>query len=294
MTREGGDMDNDDSLFNALEHLTHDLKMFIELSLQETDAEWEKWLNVTLKEGAVRCWDMKQCDCLQHACPAYHRADKRCWLVAGTRCNGKIQGEFSIKYKYCTECDVYRNAVYRDPVTEISEHIITLIHSLKSTQDKLKTLAIRDPLTGAYNRNFFNEMIANEIKRSKRYGDYFTLVMLDVDNFKQINDSYGHLIGDWILKECATLLNKSIRDCDLLVRFGGDEFLIVTPATNLETCGALISRVHEHLAAWNREPRDHDYGLSVSIGCSVFEKGKDLLEVIKEADTRMYDNKPKR
>jgi diguanylate cyclase (GGDEF)-like protein len=286
-------MDTNHPLVKTLENLTYDLKLFIELSLQETDAEWEKWLRLTLKESAVKCWELKACDCFEQGCPAYQSADKRCWLITGTRCGGKEQGEFSTKYKHCTACEVYRNAVYRDPITEVYEHIVTLIHSLKSTQDKLKTLAIRDPLTGAYNRNFFNEAIANEIKRTKRYGENFSIVVLDIDNFKHINDAYGHLIGDWILKECATLLNKSIRDSDLLVRFGGDEFLVVTPATDMDECSALISRVHGHLAAWNKVPRDHEYGLSVSIGCSVFERGKDLMEVIKEADTRMYNNKLK-
>ncbi len=282
-------MDNNHPLVIALKNLTHDLRLFIELSLQESDAAWEEWLPLVLKEGEVKCWEIKRC--FKKDCPAYLNTEKRCWLVAGTMCGGQPQGEFALKYKSCTECEVYQAAVFRDPVTEIYEHVVTLIHSLKSTQDKLKLMAVRDPLTGVYNRNFFNEIIANEIERTKRYGDKFSIVILDIDNFKTINDNYGHLIGDWILKECTSVLRKAVRSSDLLVRFGGDEFLVVTLETDLKECEAFISRVNEYLSNWNKEHAFPHYGLSVSVGCAIFEQGSDLMEVISEADSRMYKNK---
>ena len=282
-------MDNNHPLVTALNNLTHDLRLFIELSLQETDASWEEWLRLILTKGKVKCWEMKNCS--KNECPAYLNTQIRCWLVAGTMCGEKPQGEFAVKYKSCTECDVYQEAVFTDPVTEAYEHIITLIHNLKSTQDRLKALAIRDPLTGVYNRNFFNEIIANEVSRSKRYGEKFSIVIVDVDHFKKINDDYGHLIGDWILKEFAEILNGSIRSSDLLVRFGGDEFLAITPATDLRECDTLISRINERLTNWNKEHTSPAYGLSMSMGCAVFEQGKDLMEVISEADSCMYRNK---
>lgn len=283
-------MDSTHPMVQALRSLTHDLRLFIELSLQETDAEWEDWLRVVLKESRVKCWEKKHCS--TKSCPAYANPDVRCWLVAGTMCGGKPQGEFALKYKSCTECDVYREAVFGDPVTEIYEHIVTLVHSLKATQERLKTMAIRDPLTGVYNRNYFNAVIANEVNRSKRYGDSFSIVMLDIDGFKRINDEHGHLIGDWVLRECASILRRSVRASDLLVRFGGDEFVVVTPETGAGECDALISRVSRNLLQWNEEHGSPDYVLSVSSGCALFEQGKDLLDVIKEADDRMYRNKP--
>jgi len=106
-------MDNDHPLVIALKNLTHDLRLFIELSLQEADASWEEWLRIILKEGEIRCWERKNCS--HRDCPAYRRTDKRCWLVAGTFCGGKPQGEFAVKYKSCTECDVYQEAVFKDP-----------------------------------------------------------------------------------------------------------------------------------------------------------------------------------
>ena len=284
-------MDNNHPLVIAFKNLAHDLRLFIELSLQETDAAWEDWLRLVLKEGEAKCWEKKNCS--KKECPAYSNADMRCWLVAGTMLGEKAQCEFAVKYKHCTECNVYNDAVFKDPVTETYEHVVTLIHSLKATQDKLKIMALRDPLTGLYNRNFFNETIANEINRTKRYGDKFSIVIMDINDFKRINDNYGHLIGDWMLKECASILSRSVRSSDLLVRFGGDEFLIVTSETDFKECAALTSRVNEHLSNWNKEHDDPDYSLSVSIGCAKFENGKDLMEVIKEADSRMYKNKLK-
>ncbi|MBI5848690.1 MAG: GGDEF domain-containing protein [Nitrospirae bacterium] len=289
--QKGKKMDNNHPLVIALKNLTHDLRLFIELSLQETDASWEEWLRLILKEGGDKCWEMKKCS--KKDCPAYLNADVRCWLVAGTLSGEEAQCEFAVKYKHCTECGVYKESVFKDPVTETYEHVVTLIHSLRLTQDKLKVMAVRDPLTGVFNRNYFNEMIANEINRTRRYGQRFSIVILDIDNFKQINDDYGHLIGDWILRECALILGMSIRSSDLLVRFGGDEFLVVTLETDLNECRSLISRIHERLSIWNREHNNPYYGLSVSIGCSLFDQGKDLMEVIQEADSRMYQNKLK-
>jgi len=284
-------MDKNHPLVIALKNLTHDLKLFIELSLHESDASWEEWLRLILKEGQVRCWEKKNCS--KKNCPAYHKQGIRCWLVAGTFCDGKVQGEFALKYKSCTECDVYQESVFKDPVTEVYEHVVTLVHNLKLTQEKLKVMAIRDPLTGVFNRNFFNEIIANEIERTKRYGEKFLIVIMDIDNFKQINDNHGHLIGDWVLKECALILEKSIRASDLLVRFGGDEFLIVSRGGDFKECNVLISRINELTSDWNKEQTGLDFRLSVSSGCALFEEGKDLMEVIKEADLRMYQNKTK-
>jgi diguanylate cyclase (GGDEF)-like protein len=292
LTRERQVMDKNQELVTALNNLTNALRSFVELSSQETDPAWEDWLGIFLKEGESKCWEKKKCS--KKDCPSYLNTSLRCWLAAGTLCGGKPLGEFAKKYKSCIECDVYQEAVFKDPVTAVNEHIITLIHGLKSTQDRLKAMAIRDPLTGVYNRNFFNEMIANEINRSKRYGEQFSIVILDIDNFKKINDDHGHLIGDWILKECASIISRSIRASDVLVRFGGDEFLVVSPETDFKDCDGLTARVNEQISIWNREYADTGCKLSVSIGAALFEQGRNLMEVIKEADARMYKNKSSR
>ncbi len=244
-----------------------------------------------LSDVQVKCWERKSCN--KKECPAYMNTYGRCWLIAGTMCGDKVQGKFAVKYKSCTECDVYQETVFKDPVSEIYEHLIALIHSLRSKQEELKTMATLDVLTGLHNRNYFEMVMPLEVEKVRRYGGKLSIAMIDIDKFKQINDTYGHLHGDGVLKECASILCRSIRSSDLLVRFGGDEFLIVMPETDCTEKDALIARINENISAWNSEYASSDYRLSLSIGCAVLEEGRCLAEVIKEADDRMYRNKAK-
>ncbi|MBI4685105.1 MAG: GGDEF domain-containing protein [Nitrospirae bacterium] len=275
-------MDKKDPIYIALKKITDDIRFFIELSMQETDTKWEEWWSLVVKDIEIRCWEKK--NCIKRDCPAYMNTCGRCWLIAGTLCSGEVQGEFALQYKSCTDCNVYQEAVNKDSVTQIYENLITLVHSLRLTQKRLKTMSTRDLLTGAYNRNYFNEVIKSEIERTKRYNKKLSIIMADIDNFKQINDKYGHLHGDGVLKECALLLNKSIRASDLLIRFGGDEFLIIMPETDCAEGNALISRINTNISEWNEEYASSDYSLSFSLRCAAFKNGKDLIEVIKEAE----------
>lgn len=273
----------------ALKQVASDIRLFIELSLHDPDDSWEKWLPLVMKDQRINCWEKKNCS--KKGCPAYLNSSGRCWLVAGTMCGGKVQGEFALKYKSCTECDVYQESVFQDPSAEIYEHLITLVHNLKTTQDRLKTLATRDLLTGLYNRNYFNDTVAREIERAKRYGDKLSIIMIDINDFKLINDTYGHLHGDGILREFGSMLSKAARKSDIVCRFGGDEFLIVAPKADCETYSTLANRIKKEVAEWNKQFSSRDYELSYSIGCAVWEKGKNLLDVVNEADRLMLKHK---
>lgn len=282
-------MKNEAALDNVMKHLANDIKLFIELSLQEPDTSWDEWLSLVTKTSKARCWEKKKCK--SKGCPAYLNPDGRCWLIAGTMCGGRVRGEFALKYKSCTECEVYREAVFEDPATEIYEHVLTLVHSFRATQAKLKTMATRDSLTGLYNRAFFNEVVLNEVERTKRYGNAFSIIMLDVDNFKWINDNYGHLFGDKILRDCAALMMESVRTSDIVVRYGGDEFLVVLPEDGQEKCFEVMQRIKTKVDEWNLLYSDPDYCLSVSAGCANFEPGMDIMSVLSEADNKMYQDK---
>ncbi|MDA8084435.1 MAG: GGDEF domain-containing protein [Nitrospiraceae bacterium] len=279
-------MEHGNALNEILKHLAEDIRLFIELSLQESDASWDEWLDLVRKNVSVRCWERK--DCHNISCPARNNYKERCWLVAGTMCGGKVQGEFALKYKSCTQCDVYVESVFGDPATEIYEHVLTLVHSFRTTQARLKTLATRDPLTGLYNRNYFNEIILNEIERTKRYGNSFSVVMLDIDNFKWINDNYGHIFGDKLLKDCAGILTDCVRAADILVRYGGDEFVIIIPEGERNKCTEVIQRLDSRIGEWNLRYANPDYSLSISSGCASYEQGREIMAVLKEADERMY------
>ncbi len=278
-------------LHKILDQLNQDLRSFIELSLAEPSVSWNEWISSVVKDKPIetRCWERKNCG--NKVCPAYMNTCGRCWLIAGTMCCGEVQGKFAQKYRSCTECEIYQDAVFADPVSEIYEHLITLIHSLRTKQEELKALAITDRLTGLYNRNYFDIIISHNMEKLKRYGGKLALVMVDVDKFKYINDTYGHLHGDGILKECAMILRKSVRTSDILVRFGGDEFLIIMPQADCEEGDSLVARVRRNIEEWNAQYSSADYKLSFSIGCATVGRDSDLREAIKQADREMYRDK---
>ena len=278
-------------VFNSLRK---DLRSFISLSLKESETSWEQWISRIKREVRVRCWEMK--GCTKTDCPSYKNACGRCWLIAGTMCGGAPIGKFAAKYKSCTECAVYQAAVLSNPVDEVYEHLITLVYSLRDKQLELKSLALHDKLTGLFNRAYFDLVIKQETKKVKRYGGGFTVHIIDIDGFKHINDTYGHLHGDGILREFSLILKDSIRESDLLIRYGGDEFMIISHESKAghdsgPQDNGIIGRIRRNVSLWNREYGSEDYGLSFSHGWAAFNKEKDLKEVIGLADAKMYENK---
>ncbi len=151
--------------------------------------------------------------------------------------------------------------------------------------------AVKDSLTGLYNRNFFNEVIVNEIHRSERTQKTFALIMVDVNRFKEVNDRYGHMTGDLILKEVAQLLKETLRKNDWVVRFGGDEFLIVLP--NCKDTIAVKNKIEDAVMEWNQNNDLLDFNLTLAVGIASFLPGrnKKIEEVLKIADEKMYIDK---
>lgn len=276
---------------DVFEQLRNDLKLFIDLALQEGDDRWQEWCSLVQNDRKidVSCWEKKGCN--KDDCPCYMNASCRCWLTVGTMCGGEVQGTFARKYISCMECSVYRDIVYRDSTSEAEEHLIIVVHTLRQKQLELKQVATRDMLTGLYNRNYFNIFMEKEIEKINRYGGSLAIVIIDIDNFKYINDTYGHLHGDGIIRECASIISRAARSSDHLVRFGGDEFVIVMIDADCTEKEALISRITRNISDWNNKYGSRDYQLSMSIGCSAYTKGSDLETVLGEADAEMYTNK---
>jgi diguanylate cyclase (GGDEF)-like protein len=276
-----------------LRRIADDLRYLIELSVEEPEGYLDKWLEHIRGQNPINCWERKKCG--RNGCPAYENTDSRCWLIAGTMCGGEVRGEFAKKFGNCTKCDVYQDAVFVDAITEIYEHLLTLTTNLKQNVQKLRNMAIRDPLTELYNRHYFNETITREIKAVERYDREISVIILDINNFKQINDTYGHLHGDGVLKACADILAKVVRTSDIVCRFGGDEFLIVTPEVECNGAHPLVGRIEEALAEWNETYERVGYDkLSFSYGCANYLHGGELLDVIREADRLMYIDKQKK
>lgn len=146
-----------------------------------------------------------------------------------------------------------------------------------------------DPMTGLYNKNYLLRAALLEIERNKRFGQQFSIVFIDLDNFKQINDTWGHKIGDRILVNVAEKIKKTVRTIDVPVRYGGDEFIILMPQTTYEGAKSLLDRLQEKVSLIDVPG---NFRLGISGGISIFPNDSDDLEHLFElADKRMYKNK---
>ena len=171
-----------------------------------------------------------------------------------------------------------------------------LAMSLKNAQEyhKLKEMAVKDGLTGILNRKGFQDFIQKEFHRVKRYHRHLSLIMIDVDNFKKINDSLGHQAGDFVLQELAGCLKHSIRQADIVFRYGGDEFVILLPDTDIEQAKMLLKRVLSDVEKHAFEWESNQINVKISCGISTtgeLENHEDEKDLISKADTRLYSAK---
>ena len=148
-----------------------------------------------------------------------------------------------------------------------------------------------DPLTEIYNRRSFEQIADRFISHARRRKKPLTLMMIDVNKFKQINTLFGHLTGDLVLSEVASLLKISIRGSDVVVRYGGDEFVILLADAEATGASAVIERIDANLADWNRARNLPNFKLTLSLGFAEWQDGKTLDEMLDSADRRMYEQK---
>ena len=158
----------------------------------------------------------------------------------------------------------------------------------KEMENKLFEMAIKDELTGTFNRRYFTNKLKEETERSKRTGRAFSIIMLDLDDFKLINDKYGHCIGDVVLKSVVNSINDRLRKIDLLARWGGEEFMIILPETNIDNARFVANSILEKVSniKIGNIPK-----VTASIGISEFNLSEDFKTLIKRADDKMYEAK---
>jgi len=181
-----------------------------------------------------------------------------------------------------------RTNVIRQRQVELEREVAARTEELMQANDKLAELAIRDPLTGVFNRRQFMAVAESEIKRARRTGLPFTLLLIDADHFKQINDSFGHQAGDEVLRTIASDLSQKLRKTDVIARYGGEELVVLLVDTDLKNGLLLAERLRAHVASRHIHYSEHVINATISIGATEATGVSSIDELINRADKALY------
>ncbi|HOJ98788.1 MAG TPA: diguanylate cyclase [Termitinemataceae bacterium] len=154
---------------------------------------------------------------------------------------------------------------------------------------QLERMVLIDPLTELYNRRYLFEQLEQEEAKARRYGRAFSVIMVDIDNFKEINDTKGHLTGDRILQTLGSILQRSVRAADVVGRYGGEEFLLVLPETEEEPARLVAEKIRKSVA--NSLWPDGVSGVTVSLGVAGYQQEEPYEDLLRRADARLYQAK---
>lgn len=182
------------------------------------------------------------------------------------------------------------NQDLQDKLIRSSVEIEKLQSNLQSAQKE----SLTDGLTGIANRKMFDTMLARTIEKSAKDASAFCLVMCDIDFFKKFNDTYGHQIGDHVLKLVANVLHENVKGSDLAARYGGEEFVIILPNTEINDAYSLVEKIRKTIASRTVRSRQRkiDYGtVTLSLGIAQYSSGDDHETLINRADAALYTAK---
>ena len=183
----------------------------------------------------------------------------------------------------------------------LNTYVVTRRLELRRVREKLISSTIQgelarqqsftDPLTELYNRRSLEEMAGRFMNHAKRLGKPLTFMLVDVDRFKEVNTRFGHLAGDVVLAEIASLLKRAVRGSDAVIRYGGDEFLVILADASQADAKIVVDRAQCCLQDWNQGGHLKGFEVSLSIGAAEWTKGVTLDEVLDAADREMYASK---
>lgn len=199
---------------------------------------------------------------------------------------GKVDGAIAV----VTDLSKYK--MMETELRNMNETLQSQLEELQELQMQLQEQAIRDPLTQLYNRRYLNEVLPAELSRARREKLSLGLMMIDIDHFKQINDTYGHKTGDEALQTLAQIIQTNLRVHDIVCRFGGEEFLCVLPGINVASMISRAEALREEIAQTPVLSLHPQVRITVSIGIALMpEESKDISYVLKQADQALYEAK---
>jgi diguanylate cyclase (GGDEF)-like protein len=162
---------------------------------------------------------------------------------------------------------------------------------LADYEHKLLIESMTDPLTGLLNRRYFTTLSQKEVARSLRHGLRFSVLMLDIDHFKRINDNFGHPVGDLAIKALAEVCNQALRPHDILARYGGEEFILTLPHTEEEGARVVAERIRKAVEQLEIATASGPVRFTVSIGLSIYNRDLSLERIVERADEALYKAK---
>ncbi|MBI5664691.1 MAG: diguanylate cyclase [Nitrospirae bacterium] len=274
-----------------------------------------------------KCWEEMKCK--KTDCPSYKSSNLRCWQISGTYCLDKPNGDFAKKYGDCHKCRVYKKATDGNVLLKIGEDFNNLMLHLKNKEDELRLnirsseeknrelealnekinklvmtldkknvllreLSIKDGLTGLYNYRFFREILNEQYNLAKRFRFPLSCIMIDIDYFKAVNDTYGHQAGDAILSQLADILRSNVRDADKAVRYGGEEFVIMLPYTDSGDAYIKAERLRQVISNFPFTVGRKRVNITVSLGIATYTDNKNIKraeQLVVYADKALYQAK---
>lgn len=205
-----------------------------------------------------------------------------------------IKNEFGIPVAFIAVTrDITERKHVADQLYSVNEQLHMQLVEIEKLQAILHEQAIQDPLTGLYNRRFMEESLKQEFARANRENQPFSVVMLDMDNLKLLNDKYGHVVGDIALKSLSKLLKDHTRIEDIVCRFGGDEFLVILHNASEKMASVRLQEWEEQAKKINIIHEGNPIQISFSAGIAVFPTYKNIEELIQAADKALYNIKAK-
>ncbi len=189
----------------------------------------------------------------------------------------------------------YLTEVFNSMVTRLRqgrEKLAAINETLRQKNEELHQISITDSLTGLHNRKHLMDTVGIEVARSRRHSHTFALLIVDIDHFKEYNDTFGHLAGDEVLRRLASVFKASIRSCDYAARYGGEEFIFLLPETGAAEGARAAERIRSRVAEKKFGSNDKPVGVTISVGVAAYpNNGGDPESIIRNADDALYKAK---
>jgi diguanylate cyclase (GGDEF)-like protein/PAS domain S-box-containing protein len=191
-----------------------------------------------------------------------------------------------------THQDITERKQNEELLKQANEQLLAKVTEIEQLQDELREQALRDPLTGLYNRRYLSETLNREAIRTKRAQQSLSIITMDVDHFKKVNDTCGHQVGDLFLKEVANLIKNHARGYDFVCRYGGEEFLMVLPGASTVDAVTRADEIRQRCAAFIVIHEGKELHVTISMGVATYPNhDMDIERVIVKADQALYHSK---